>query len=205
MAKVLSSPSTSPRSLTVSDWVQVAVDALIEGGVAAVAVEPLAIRLGATKGSFYHHFENRDALINAALDAWELAQTEDIIQRLQLIPDPRERLRAVVTAAFMDRAGGVRDAALLTSATDPLIKPVVARVTARRLKYMTETYVQMGMPKAQARRRALLLYTSYLGAYEYLRVGLDDLSDAELGSYTLELLNTLVPPMADGDNRSKSR
>lgn len=205
MANVLSSPFTSPRSLTVSDWVQVAVDALIEGGVAAVAVEPLAIRLGATKGSFYHHFENRDALINAALDAWERSQTEDVIERLQLIPDPRERLRAVVTAAFMDRVGGVRDAALLTSATDPLIKPVVARVTARRLKYMTETYVQIGMTKAQARRRALLLYTSYLGAYEYLRVGLDDLSDAELGSYTLELLNTLVPAVPDGYNRSKSR
>lgn len=184
----------SPKSLTASDWVAVAVEALVEGGVAAVAVEPLAVRLGATKGSFYHHFENRDALISAALDAWEQSQTEDVIQRLQLIPDPRERLRAVMTAAFMDRIGGVRDAALLASATDPLVKPVVARVTTRRVRYFTDTYAQMGMSKAQARRRALLLYTAYLGVFEYLRVGLDELTDAELGSYALELLKTLVPP-----------
>jgi AcrR family transcriptional regulator len=193
MVRALSS-APSPKSLAASDWVAVAVEALVEGGVAAVAVEPLALRLGATKGSFYHHFENRDALISAALDAWEQSQTEEVIQRLQLIPDPRERLRAVMTAAFMDRIGGVRDAALLGSATDPLIKPVVARVTARRVRYFTETYAQMGMPKAQARRRALLLYTAYLGFFEYLRVGLDDLTDAELGSYALELLKTLAPP-----------
>ena len=34
-----------------------------------MAVEPLAKRLGATKGSFYWHFDNRDALIAATARA----------------------------------------------------------------------------------------------------------------------------------------
>ena len=66
--------ATAPRrrrSLGADDWIDAATAVLVEDGVAAVAVEPLAARLGATKGSFYHHFPNRDALITAALERWE--------------------------------------------------------------------------------------------------------------------------------------
>src|SRR2546426_3678342 len=107
------------RPLSAADWVRAAMDAIVEGGAAAVAVEPLAARLGTTKGSFYHHFENRDALIVAALEDWERSQTEAVIARVALIPAPAERLRAVMAAALADRAGGGRDAALVASAPHP--------------------------------------------------------------------------------------
>src|SRR5205823_2460435 len=145
------------------DWIEAAMEAMVEEGVGAVAIEPLAVRLGATKGSFYHHFANRDALIVAALEDWERSQTEAVIERLELIPDPGERLRAVLATAFADREGGVRDAALLAAATHPLVKPIVKRVTDRRLRYFTEAYVQLGMPRRRARQRALMLYLSYVG------------------------------------------
>jgi AcrR family transcriptional regulator len=172
-------------------------EAIVEGGVAAVAVEPLAARLGATKGSFYHHFDNRDALIVAALQDWERQETEAVIARMALIPDPGERLRAIMAAALADRAGAIRDAALVASASHPLVKPVVARVTKRRLTYMTEVCLEMGLAPEQARRRVLLLYSSYLGLFDYLRAGLNDsLDDDELRAYTEELLTALVPTRA---------
>jgi hypothetical protein len=34
-----------------------------------------------------------------------------VIERLELIPDPGERLRAILAAAFADRSGGIRDVA----------------------------------------------------------------------------------------------
>src|SRR5437016_3886063 len=43
------------RTLTRADWIGAALDALARDGLRAVAVEPLAERLGATKGSFYWH------------------------------------------------------------------------------------------------------------------------------------------------------
>ena len=184
---------SQPRTLSAGDWTRAALEAMTEGGVGSVAVEPLAVRLGATKGSFYHHFHNRDALIVAALEEWERSQTEVVIERLGLLPDPRERLRAVMAAAIADRLGGVRDAALLGSAAHPLVKPVVERVTRRRLAYLTETYVDLGLPEARARQRALILYSSYIGLYDCLRVGVEHLDDAELRDYAHEVLATVVP------------
>jgi len=195
----MSTVKVSPgRPLSAADWIRTAMEAIVEGGVSAVAVEPLAASLGATKGSFYHHFENRDALIAAVLEDWERSQTEVVIERLGLLPDPGERLRAVMASALADRAGGVRDAALLGAATHPLVKPVVERVTTRRLAYITDTYVQLGFPKAQARRRALLLYSSYVGLFDFVRVGAQNLDDAEFRAYAKEVLAIVVPADATG-------
>jgi len=56
-------------------------------------------------------------LIIAALADWERSQTEAVIQRLDLIPDPAERLRAVMAAAIADRAGGGTADGLLSDAS----------------------------------------------------------------------------------------
>jgi AcrR family transcriptional regulator len=195
MATDLSSGAKgSTRSLAASDWIRAAMDAIVEGGVASVAIEPLALRLGATKGSFYHHFPNRDALIVAALEDWERSQTDAVIERLDLIADPAERLRAVLAAAFADREGGVRDAALLAAATHPLVKPIVKRVTDRRLRYFAERYVELGFPRARARRRALMLYLSYIGLFGFVRLGLADFRDGEVAAHAHEALSTLLQP-----------
>src|ERR1051325_11082310 len=59
-----------PARLDAEAWVAAAFDALAEGGVDAVRVEPLAKALGITKGSFYWHFADRRALLDAMLTAW---------------------------------------------------------------------------------------------------------------------------------------
>ena len=64
--------------LSAEDWAQAALDLIAEQGVAAVAVEPLARRLGVTKGSFYWHFPSRDALLQAALERWEANEQESV-------------------------------------------------------------------------------------------------------------------------------
>jgi AcrR family transcriptional regulator len=192
--------TTTPRRrgapLSAGDWIAAAMDALVEDGIGAVAVEPLAARLGTTKGSFYHHFASRDALITAALEEWERRDTTDVRERLQLIGDPRARIHAVMTAAITDRDGGLRDAALLASASHPLVAPVVERATAVRIRYLTDTYMELGLPRPRARRRALLTSAAYVGLFDLLRSGGARVTDAELRAYADEMLAALVPPVA---------
>ena len=44
-------------------WVDAALQALAAGGPDAVRVEALAVRLGVSKGGFYWHFTDRQALL----------------------------------------------------------------------------------------------------------------------------------------------
>jgi AcrR family transcriptional regulator len=68
-------------------WSQAALEAIATGGLAAVAVVPLAKQLGATKGSFYWHFPNREALITAALADWEQSHTAAVIAEIEAVSD----------------------------------------------------------------------------------------------------------------------
>ena len=50
-------------TLTATDWERAALELIAERGVQALAIEPLARRMGITKGSFYWHFASREALL----------------------------------------------------------------------------------------------------------------------------------------------
>jgi AcrR family transcriptional regulator len=156
--------------LSRDDWASAALDALSAGGLAAVAVEPLAVRLGTTKGSFYWHFRNRDELVAAALQLWRQATTTAVIERLEAGAAPAEqRLRQLFTQVFAPRARTAADLALLADADHPLVADALAEVTRQRLDYVTLLFREMGLPRARARRRALFAYSAYLGQLQLLR------------------------------------
>ncbi|MGI8430389.1 MAG: TetR/AcrR family transcriptional regulator [Solirubrobacteraceae bacterium] len=150
--------------LSRSDWTEAALCALAESGLAGVAVDPLARRLGATKGSFYWHFANLDELIAATLVLWEQRDTTEVIARLEAISDPRRRLLAVARFAYERAArGSGAQAGVLASASDPRVTPMLQRVTATRLAYLVRLYVDLGLPPEEAHRHARLAYVLYVG------------------------------------------
>jgi AcrR family transcriptional regulator len=164
MVHVMTRPD---RRLSRESWIDAALVALTERGVAGVAVEPLATRLGVTKGSFYWHFANRDELLAAALEAWEAERTDELIARLDEVPDPRDRL-----AVWAQHALGADKALLvgLHAASDhPIVGPVLRRVTERRIEYLAELFRAAGASDADAGRRALLLYGADVGLFEVSR------------------------------------
>ncbi len=57
--------------LSRSDWLRAARLALLKRSIDSVSIERLARELGVTKGSFYWHFKNRAALLEALLKEWE--------------------------------------------------------------------------------------------------------------------------------------
>lgn len=165
-----------PPKLTAADWETAALDALGEGGLAAVAVEAIAARLGATKGSFYWYFKNRDALVRAALNRWE-QRTEAVAAKLEQIPDPAERVRQLVHNTMPDAPGAAVALMLLADNDNPLVADVVRRVTQRRLEVVTATFIALGLSPDLARRQALASYAAYLGAAA-LRRGSPELAPA---------------------------
>jgi AcrR family transcriptional regulator len=111
---------TERARLSTQDWEHGALELIAEQGVGALAVEALARRLGVTKGSFYWHFRNREALLHAALERWEehdeavvLAQIEPIWRLPAVAPGPGHAATQSRGIRCLCRARGV-DADSLT-------------------------------------------------------------------------------------------
>lgn len=82
-------------------WIEQGLQALAAGGVDAVRVEPLAKALGVTKGGFYGYFDDRGALLEAMLDAWEKESVDDVLDQVaQQDGDAKEKVRLAGMRTF---------------------------------------------------------------------------------------------------------
>ena len=63
-------------------WLNAAYDLLIDKGVDAVKVLPLAETLGLSRTSFYGHFDSREALLAALVSRWRDRNTGNLIRQI---------------------------------------------------------------------------------------------------------------------------
>jgi AcrR family transcriptional regulator len=182
-----------PR-LSADDWARAALDLIAEEGVAAVAVEPLARRLGVTKGSFYWHFPSREALLKAALERWEQIELEEVFARIEAIAEPRERMRELFRRTAHEVKSHVIYSELLKALDHPVVQPVMQRVSKRRLDYLMLAFRQLGLGRAEAQNRARLTYAAYVGFLQLsLQLGQPRLHHDEFDAYVDHVMVTLIP------------
>jgi AcrR family transcriptional regulator len=180
-----------PPKTTAEDWERAALEAVARGGVASVSVEALATGLGTTKGSFYWHFANREALIAAALRRWETEHTEMLAAYLETVEDPLERLRYTLPGALADERGSAVALTLLADAGDPSVGAAIARVTERRVGMLERAFADLGFDQEQARVRAQTAYAVYLGTAA-LRRGAPGTAPEADASYAAAVLGMLT-------------
>jgi AcrR family transcriptional regulator len=156
----MATDSTNAK-LAAQDWIDAALTAIADRGLAAVAVEPLARVLGATKGSFYWHFQNREALVAAALAAWEAGETLEVESMLAPLPDSAARLRVLLRAALDDRLGARVEAGLLADSNVPSVHAALERATRARTAYLRRLFEEFGSDTP--RERATTTFAIYLG------------------------------------------
>ena len=191
--------------LTREAWVRAALDTIAKGGLAAVAVMPLAKQLGATKGSFYWHFADREALVDAALADWEHSHTTAVIEEIEAASDdPLQQLRLLFRRVTALAARDRIELALLATADHPTVQPVLDRVTRRRIDFVAHVFQRLGFSRAGAKRRALLAYSAYLGHAQLLHATPQLLPRAQAAkrAYLNNVLVALTsPPERQPDRR----
>lgn len=180
--------------LSAEDWAQGALDSISESGVSGVAVEPLARRLGVTKGSFYWHFPSRDALLKAALERWERVELEEVFARVEGIADPRERLTQLFRRVAHEAKSHIIYSELLKALDHPVVQPVMQRVSKRRMDYLQLAFRQVGMARPEALNRARLAYAAYVGFLQLsLQLRQPRLNQEEFDLYVAHVIDTIIP------------
>lgn len=185
---------TERTRLSAEDWELAALHLIAEQGVGALAVEALARQLGVTKGSFYWHFRTREALLNAALERWEQYGEREVINQIEQIADPRERLPELFRRVAHELQPHRVYAALLKALDHPQVVPVMARVSQRRMEFLTTAYSQVGLKPAEALNRARLTYAAYVGFLQLnFTLGLPRINHEEFDAYVEHMIATLIP------------
>ena len=170
-------------------WIEEGLRALAAGGPDAVRIEPLAHALGVSKGGFYWHFADRGALLGEVLDAWEQANLEDVIDRVERDGgDARTRLRRLFALAFSGTGALRTDLAVRDWARrDPAVAERVRRVDNRRMEYLRGLFGAFCSDEADVEARCLLALSLWIGNH-FLAAGHEGRSRAEVLGRAARLL-----------------
>lgn len=128
---------------------------LAEGGIDALTIDALCARIGATKGSFYHHFAGRDDFLRALLEHWAAPRPA----RASRARSPRRRMEALLPAAQ-----GPEAAIRAWAMRDPTARDYQRRVDTRRLGELEALLGEATGDPARAALLARMGYALLLGA-----------------------------------------
>jgi len=147
-----------------AQWLSAGLEALRKGGVGAVRVERLAGDVGVTKGSFYHHFRDRGALLEEVLEYWAREMTDAEFERIQTLRGGLAPRLVALAQDVLEKGMGRYDPAIRAWAReDRKVAAAVAQVDRRRVKALAGFFEEGGFTAAEARVRARTFYTFLLG------------------------------------------
>lgn len=160
-------PAKPRAQLDRSGWIDGAIEALADEGLAGMRVEALAKRFGVTKGSFYWHFKDRQDLFDAMLQTWKDGRMRDI-DKQSATPGGNEpvQLQQIIDiySANRNRKGISIELAIRDWARrDPQASAVVEEVDTYRLDGARKLFLAMGLSEGEAKSRSLLLYAYVFG------------------------------------------
>ncbi|HXP19735.1 MAG TPA: helix-turn-helix domain-containing protein [Streptosporangiaceae bacterium] len=145
-------------------WIEEGLRALAAGGPDAVRVEALAQALGVTKGGFYGHFADRNALLDEMLDTWERMSTDEVLERVERHGgDVRARLRLAGALTFSSELLPIDLAIRDWSRRDQAVAERLRRVDNRRMDYLRRLFGALCPDEDQVEARSTLAFSLVIG------------------------------------------
>ena len=171
------------------EWIAAAARAMSDGGVEAVRVEALARELTVTKGSFYWHFSDRSALLDAVLARWEEA-ARSALDAAAAQATPEQRIGSLFRQLARP-TGGLSDAEVRAwGRRERSVAERVAEMERRRVVFLKEQLSEMGASLVDAHRRA---EAGYLAAIAWLeRASRTPWMKSDYGAFVQDVFRLLL-------------
>ena len=159
-------PLSGNIKVTRQDWIDSAMDVLIQNGVDRVKILTLAEKMHVSRSSFYWYFGSRRDLLDALLDHWQHRNTAAMVAQAEA-PAP------TITAAICNVFRCTANPALFDTALDFAIRDwarrdvgvrdVLDRSDATREAALKSMFARYGYEAYEAETRAKVLYYMQLG------------------------------------------
>lgn len=147
-------------------WLDAAYELLIDSGVDAVKVMPLAKKLGMSRTSFYWHFKDRKALLAALISRWEKHNTGNLISQTEIYAE-------TITEAVLNLFDCWISPELFDARFDFAIrnwahqsdklKVVLEQADLERINAIHSMFIRFGTEEEQADTRARTIYYTQVG------------------------------------------
>lgn len=180
-------------------WLNAAYELLVEGGVEAVKVMPLAEGLGLSRTSFYWHFADREALLSGLINRWQAKNTGNLIARCEAEAATISEAMLNLFDCWVDR--GLFDSRLefamrTWSLTDPSVAEAMRRADDDRIAAITAVFCLFGYAVTEADARARTLYLTQVG---YIALRSNENFDTRMGRIPAYVLtfSGLAPSAAE--------
>lgn len=150
-----------------SDWTDAAISTLLYEGIDAVQITRLAKTLGVSRGSFYWHFDDRQALLNAMVCVWQDRNSNSVMQAVSEASSLSEGVLGFFSLWVDGKRfspnleQSVRDWARL----DDTIMSAVHEEDAARISHLARLFEQFNYTSDEASVRARVLYFAQIGYY----------------------------------------
>lgn len=146
-------------------WLQAGYQALIDSGIDAVRIQPLAKQLALSRTSFYWFFEDREALLQALIDGWEERTTGPLVAATQEYADSQAESMLNVLACFLGDAFDSRLEFAVRSwaLQDQEVASRVAAADETRLEALRRMLARWGHAAVDADVRARTIYLTQIG------------------------------------------
>jgi len=147
-------------------WLDAAYAALVEGGVDAVRILPLAKRMKLSRTSFYWFFTDREALLTALVERWKKKNTGAIIRQSEMYAESVVEAILNLNDCWLDQRlfdsqfeFALRSWALQSKE----IGKEVEWADAARIDAFTELFIRFGYDRHIADVRARAMYLTQIG------------------------------------------
>lgn len=151
--------------LSKDEWLSAGLNTLAEYGPDCLKIDWMCKKLQVTKGSFYHHFQNRDNYIELLLAFWQEQNTQAIIAQVEDIKSLKDRsaaLDAITTATDAKPERAFRSWAQ----TDEKVADFVKQVDLARIDYLEQLIGPQLQEEMNANLVAKIAYAHFVGAQQ---------------------------------------
>jgi AcrR family transcriptional regulator len=157
----MAAPTRTPRGR----WIEEGLRALAAGGPDAVRIDTLAQALGVTRGGFYWHFDDRRALLEEMLGAWERLSIDEVIERVERGGgDAMARLRRLsALASSSDELLRIDLAVRDWARREQTVSDRLRRVDNRRMDYLRSLFGTVSGDEDDVEARSMLVMSLWIG------------------------------------------